>query len=122
MTKTALALTAAVASVALAAPASAESRLTVRGSSAAADAVVRVNYDDLQLAQESGADTLRTRVRHAVRSGCAGLYGSATISQEWACRDIAGEAAAPQVERAITAARSGLALATGSVVVRLARR
>lgn len=105
----------------LAAPAAAE-QLTVRGSRAVDEAVIRVSYGDLQLADASDADALRTRVHRATRRGCAELYGSTQPSQEWACRDIAADAAAPQVKRAISAAQAGLALKTTSVVVRLASR
>ena len=62
MNKTALALTAAVVA-AISAPAAAENKLTVRGTPPVDDTFIRVAYGDLQLAQESGADALRTRVR-----------------------------------------------------------
>lgn len=121
MTKIALTLTAAIAA-ALATPAVAQGDLMVRGSRAVDDTLIRVSYGDLQLAQASDADTLRTRVKQAVRRGCGTLYGSTQVSQEWTCRDIAAQAAAPQVDQAIAAAEAGRALAAGSVVVRLARR
>jgi UrcA family protein len=120
MTKTTLTLTAAIVA-ALTTPAAA-GELTVRGSHSVEDAVVRVSYGDLRLAEAGDAEALRTRVNRAVRRGCAGLYGSAHISQEWTCRDIASEAAAPQIASAIEAAQSGRALAATTLVVRLARR
>ena len=112
---------AAAATVAIAVPALAQGDLTVRGSKVDAD-TIRVPYGDLQLANADDAATLRTRVHGAIRRGCGNLYGSAMIDQEWTCRDVAWNAAAPQLAQALASAESGRTFAGNTLVLRFARR
>jgi len=68
----------------------------------------RVSYADLDLKSDSGADSLRKRVHEVARNLCADLdrmYPPAET--DGACKRKAEDAAAPQIEAAIAAARSG---------------
>lgn len=112
---------AAAASAAFAVPALAQGDLTVRASKVDAD-MIRVPYGDLQLANADDAATLRSRVNSAIRKGCGNLYGSAMLSQQWTCRDVASNAAKPQMAEALASAQSGRTLASTTLVLRFARR
>lgn len=123
--KTITLLLASVACTLSAAPAFAangEASLTVTGTQADDPDTIRVTYNDLSLTNATDAAVLRTRVKGAVRRTCGALYSGALLQTEWACRDVAWQAAAPQIAAAITSARSGHNLAAREVVVRFATR
>lgn len=85
-------------------------------------ASIRVPYGDLSLANAVDARLLRARVERATKRACGTLYDDTTPYQRWACRDIARDAAEPQIAAAIERARAGQNMAGREVVLRFARR
>ncbi|WP_019833172.1 UrcA family protein [Sphingomonas sp. PR090111-T3T-6A] len=72
-----------------------------------------VHIADLNLATDAGIQTLHTRVAHAAKKVCGApdARDLSAVRQSDACRQVALESAAPQVQLAIADARQGKALA-----------
>jgi UrcA family protein len=80
---------------------------------------VSISYRDLDLGTDAGARALDHRVRIAAEEVCgyADPRSLSAMRPVLACRKIAMKSAAPQVEVALAAARSGRALAANEVRV-----
>lgn len=105
---TALALAAALVSApAFAAPAGAGMSATVR-------------FGDLDLATDAGATSLRTRIKYAARAVCGGEVDQrdlTAVRAAQACRQVAMASAEPQMQLALSNARSGHQLAANDMKV-----
>lgn len=78
-----------------------------------------VSYRDLDLSTDAGARILQQRVRRAAASVC-GVFDQRdlpAVSHAMACRKMALQGAAPQMELALAAARSGRAYAYNDMAI-----
>lgn len=93
--------------------------LPARAAAPAETRQVDVGFRDLDLSQESGVATLDRRVRHAARQVCGNIdmRDLAQTIRVDSCRKAAIAGAAPQIQLAVAAARSGADYAANEVRV-----